>query len=412
MTVVSAVARHRHLKHLYLREAYACADGGEVILDWLNPESAPKLTSRVISTAPSPTADIATVSDALVEPASDTPVESASEVAETAHIPVQVDVDASEPFTDAVVAPAETGSSGSAQRPSGVVLILPGLTGDSSRNYIQGLAQTAQEYGYTAVVLNYRGCAGSLKTPKTYCAADTTDIANVVQHIRAKYPEVPVLAIGISLGGVLITNYIADCGKKSTETGLIGAMVVSAPWNIVLASEVLEQPVNWYLFNRILARDLCKNVNRNAEILRPVFDITQLDNVKTIRDFDDKYTAKMFGYTDVNAYYASATLHTKVGHIKTPVLALNAADDVFSPYEGIPKKEASENPNLCIVVTSHGGHIGFLEGWNAFGKNYVERLFAQFATTMFDNYKQLRDQKSEEPAGAAEELPASVILLQ
>lgn len=65
-----------------------------------------------------------------------------------------------------------------------------------------------------------------------------------------------------------------------------------------------------------------------------MFDITQLDNVKTIRDFDDKYTAKMFGYTDVNAYYASATLHTKVDLIKTPVLALNAADDVFSPYEG------------------------------------------------------------------------------
>lgn len=120
-----------------------------MVLDWLNPESAPKLTSRVISTAPSPTADIATVSDALVELASDTPVESAYEVVETVHIPVQVEVDASEPVTDAVVAPAETGGSGSAQRPSGVVLILPGLTGDSSRNYIQGLAQTAQEYGYT-----------------------------------------------------------------------------------------------------------------------------------------------------------------------------------------------------------------------------------------------------------------------
>lgn len=51
----------------------------------------------------------------------------------------------------------------------------------------------------------------------------------------------------------------------------------------------------------------------------------------------------------------------------------------------IPKDEAQKNPNLCILVTSHGGHIGFLEGKNPFGTNYVERVFQQFAKMMFDN---------------------------
>ena len=153
---------------------------------------------------------------------------------------------------------------------------------------------------------------------------------------------------------VLVTNYVADCGKNDVESGLIAAMAVSAPWNISLSCEVLERPVNWYLFNRILARELCKTVNRyvhhslltedhetecvvfcsHAEVLQPVFDLKQLEGVRTIRQFDDVYTAKMFGYSGVEDYYKSATLHTKVDLIKTPMLALNAADDMFSPYEG------------------------------------------------------------------------------
>ena len=54
------------------------------------------------------------------------------------------------------------------------------------------------------------------------------------------------------------------------------------------------------------------------------------------------------------------------------------------------------------MITSHGGHIGFLEGWNAFGKNYVERLFAQFATAVFGNYEQREDDKSKVPSEVAE----------
>lgn len=42
----------------------------------------------------------------------------------------------------------------------------------------------------------------------------------------------------------------------------------------------------------------------------------------------------MFGYANADDYYRSATLHDKVAHIKTPLLAINAADDVFSPYDG------------------------------------------------------------------------------
>ncbi|OQV25310.1 Phospholipase ABHD3 [Hypsibius exemplaris] len=264
--------------------------------------------------------------------------------------------------------------------PTGIVLILPGMTGDSSRNYIQGLVQVVEQLGYTAVVMNYRGATGNLKA----CfMADTTDVAQVIRHLKQRYPAVPILAIGVSLGGILLTNYLARCGLANEHSQLLAVMTVSVAWNFFESAKALEEPLNWLLFNRMLTRALCDAVQKNSDVLGTAYDLEGLQDVRTLRQFDNHLTAKMFGYANADEYYKSVTLHDKIEHLKTPILALNAGDDVFSPYAAIPKDFS--NPNLAILVTSHGGHIGFLEGRNPFGTNYVERVFQQFAKAVFEN---------------------------
>lgn len=39
------------------------------------------------------------------------------------------------------------------------------------------------------------------QTPVTYCAADTSDLERVVQHVKALHADAPVLGAGVSLGG-------------------------------------------------------------------------------------------------------------------------------------------------------------------------------------------------------------------
>ena len=52
-----------------------------------------------------------------------------------------------------------------------------------------------------------------------------------------------------------------------------------------------------------------------------------------VRDFDDRFTAKQFGYPSWKEYYADMNLRGKVNKIQTPLLAVNAHDDPFSPGE-------------------------------------------------------------------------------
>ena len=57
------------------------------------------------------------------------------------------------------------------------------------------------------VVFNFRGRGGlGLKNPRTYCAANSDDLSEILDFLKSEYPKAPLVALGISLG----TNF--QCG--------------------------------------------------------------------------------------------------------------------------------------------------------------------------------------------------------
>ena len=87
-----------------------------------------------------------------------------------------------------------------------IILFLPGLTGESQSEYIKSFVNIARwRLNARSVVFNFRGRGGhGLKTPRTYCASNSEDLASVVNHIHDTYPDAPVLALGVSLGGIIL----------------------------------------------------------------------------------------------------------------------------------------------------------------------------------------------------------------
>lgn len=68
-----------------------------------------------------------------------------------------------------------------------------------------------------------------VQTPRLYSAVSHDDLAQVVAAVEAR-ARGPLLAVGVSLGGLILGNYLAAWGPRAR---LHAALIVSSPLDVV-----------------------------------------------------------------------------------------------------------------------------------------------------------------------------------
>lgn len=288
-----------------------------------------------------------------------------------------------------------------------IAIVLPGLTGCACSGYIMTIVKSIAQQGYRCVVLNNRGTFGQkLKTPRTYCASDTEDVSEAISLIHKRYPETPLTAIGVSLGALILFNYISSFGEGAppepnyVRTGehaenagnkcpLRAGLCISIPWKLTESCKNLEKSLNWLLFNLPLTNSLCEIVNTNAELLSDKFDVPRILKSRSLREFDEHFTTGMFGFSSAEDYYTQASPALKLDTIKVPLFCFAAADDPFIPLSSVPLKAISQSSHVMLVLTKHGGHIGFLDDLRPTGPTLMDRVATQFCLAVFGNLDEL-----------------------
>uniref|UniRef100_A0A0R3WTA9 Hydrolase_4 domain-containing protein n=1 Tax=Hydatigena taeniaeformis TaxID=6205 RepID=A0A0R3WTA9_HYDTA len=162
---------------------------------------------------------------------------------------------------------------------------------------------------------------------------------------------------------------LADCRKACP---LIAAMCICMPWDVLQTSDKLEKSLDWFLFNKPLTYGLRRVVMRNADVLSKEYDVPRILKSRSIREFDDNFTAGMFGYKSAKEYYASASTITKISHVCAPILCLNAADDPFVPFncESLLQFEKI----VCVSPTLLSCSVPDLMQMNKFMHVFVNKL--------------------------------------
>jgi predicted alpha/beta-fold hydrolase len=250
-------------------------------------------------------------------------------------------------------------------------VLLHGLEGSANSVYIQGMLSIIARLGFNATAVNFRSCArdpkrfgGTLpnRRPRLYHSGETTDFDYVVRILRAREPQVGLLAAGASLGGNVLLKWL---GEHPGQTDVIAAATMSVPYDLGAGSSHLEQGfVRRYYVTRFLVT-LRKKAQRMAATfpeLRGRLDLDAVNRARTFREFDDAANGPIHGFTGADDYYARASSIHFLSAITTPTLCVSAADDPFLPAEVLDRAKALASDAVEFRVTERGGHTGFIAG--------------------------------------------------
>lgn len=238
-----------------------------------------------------------------------------------------------------------------------LVIISHGLEGNSHRAYIKGMAKQFFTNGYDVLAWNYRSCSGEMNRQKRfYHSGATDDLQWVINHASVKYDS--VYLIGFSLGGNLTLKYL---GEGKVNPLVKKAVVFSVPLELHTSCLEILQPSNWMYHHRFLKSLKAKVVAKASQ--RTDLDIRPLNQIKTLIEFDDHFTAPIHGFENAIDYYKKCSSLYFLSGIHTPTLIVNAKNDPFLSNDCYP--ELPEASSVKLETPARGGHVGFAQ----FGQN-------------------------------------------
>jgi len=256
-----------------------------------------------------------------------------------------------------------------------IVVILHGLEGSSDSHYAGRLLESVHNYGWRGVVMHFRGCSGEPnRLPRTYHSGETGDVQLFVRHLRHAEPDTAIAVVGYSLGGNVLLKWLGETGEESL---IACAVAVSVPFDLDDCARRLERGLSrlyqWWLLRSLRASTQRKSANKSAPI-----DLTSLDKVRTFREFDDRVTAPLHGFTGVDDYYTRSSSRQYLAGIRVPTLVLHARDDPFMTPSALPAPDELSSA-VTLELMEKGGHVGFVSGPHPWGARYwLEERIPQF----------------------------------
>ena len=243
-----------------------------------------------------------------------------------------------------------------------IVVVFHGLEGSINSPYAQHIMKALEQQGWNAVLMHFRGCSGRENNlPRSYHSGDTGDAKFLIEYLQQKFPNVPVSAVGYSLGGNMLLKLQSEYGDSSP---LNAAISICAPIQLDKCAERINKGFS-KVYQKHLMKRLVKNVLRKYDqhdfVSQIALSKNKLKSLKTFRQFDDAFTGPIHGFGTAENYYRINSARQYIKNITKPTLVLQTIDDPFMTVDVIPK-ESELGGGVTLEVSRFGGHVGFVKG--------------------------------------------------
>lgn len=262
---------------------------------------------------------------------------------------------------------------GDPQKP--LVIILHGLEGSLYSPYVKGILHAIHQQHWCGVLMHFRGChGGPNRLPRSYHSGETGDLAFLVRTLPKTKLSRPLFAIGYSLGGNVLLKWL---GEQGSQASLTAAAAVSVPFELNKVAVHIEKSLGgfyqWWLLRHMKRTYQIKFKEKPGPV-----SLAELPKLKTFHAFDNKITAPLHDFVDVDDYYQQASSRQFLSQIRIPTLIIHALDDPFMCPTIVPTPEELSN-TIHMELTQQGGHVGFVSGrWPWQAEYWLETRIMQY----------------------------------
>lgn len=243
-----------------------------------------------------------------------------------------------------------------------IALLVHGLGGCARAPYVVRTADRLHRQGFRTLRMNLRGAGAGFGLARgIYHSGRTGDLRAVADWAHAESPESPLALVGFSLGANLVLKLAAEAASDPLP-GLDRVVACNPPLDLSACCRHIRRAARG-LYDRNFVRQLSGEIRRLHSTF-PDLGPTDIAGIRSVYDFDDRYTAPRNGFRDAEDYYARCSAGPLLPKIEIPGLIIHAADDPFIPIEAIERW--SFPANLPLELSDHGGHLGYLSRrpWN------------------------------------------------
>jgi predicted alpha/beta-fold hydrolase len=251
-----------------------------------------------------------------------------------------------------------------------IVVILHGLEGNIESHYAKGMMIKALEQGWRAVLVHFRSCGDDMnRLARGYHSGDTADLQEFMKYLQHKEPNTPMMAVGYSMGGNVLLKWLGESGVNNP---LVAAVAVSVPFELHKAADSIGRSMGGRVYENYFLKPMKEKIELKMRMhpneLQYV-DLSKLESIRSVREFDEYITAPMYGFKDVMDYYSKSSSRYFLEKIQVPTLIIHAKDDPFMTEDLIPNIDEI-SPLVSMEVYDRGGHVGFVSGWNPLRPQY------------------------------------------
>lgn len=251
------------------------------------------------------------------------------------------------------------------------LILLHGLEGSSESHYMRGIAAKAWRANLNVVRLNQRSCGRSEPlAPGLYHGGLSEDLRFVVSCLARDDGLESIWIAGYSLGGNIVLKLAGEVGR--TLGVLQGAVTICPNIDPAACVTALESPSN-SIYHHHFVRSLKARMRRKERLFPGRFELSKLSDIRTLRTFDEIYTAPAGGFSSADDYYDRSGARHVLAAIDIPTLILVARDDPFVPFAQFHHPGLTQNPWIRLVAPPYGGHCGFSQK----RRSYEDRFWGE-----------------------------------